>query len=632
MQQQYIHVPLAGSHSIRVLRLEPAPLQTSPLRCSLAEVSLDPSPEYWALSYSWEAQSPFCPVECGGGILHITPNCMAALRQLRHSHEERTLWIDSICIDQTSLEERSHQVALMGEIYKRAKQVIAWLGEGDSSTEQAIRRLSDIGKIGTDKDKEHVQSTLHLMFGLGVKDASGDPIGPLFKRSWFHRMWTIQEATLALIENVIIYCGDEVLPWTYLVIAVGFLKASGYKWGQWAEAMQLQMHISDLLVDRRFSGVHNILKSRPGNINSYQGILQILTSAREKGSTEPKDKIFALFGVLTELGIDLPPPDYKKSLEQVYTEAVVACINHDRNLHVLFEVSSDHRRLGLPSWVPDWSDVGWKSQDLRKAVIRDRFGASGSADPRWSFSSDQRCLLLSGKVVDSINHRTASLEVDVEISSGFLQMASGQLRMTDLMRSLNSGFDVLRSWVNVSSRHEQYPTGETVKMALQRTLVTDETLQNDTPRTEEAFDAWHQIMTATDVGSLATAVRRTQPSSPSSLKHNGTSIKALMERTSGELRPFLALTMGPASGFHFAVLKHSRRKCFFTTENGYFGTASDQILPNDKIAILAGLEMPVILREVEQSYHLITHAYVHGLMYGEAWPENATEVMEITLV
>ena len=39
------------------------------------------------------------------------------------------LWIDSICIDQDSLEERSHQVQQMGDIYIKAKELYIWLGQ-----------------------------------------------------------------------------------------------------------------------------------------------------------------------------------------------------------------------------------------------------------------------------------------------------------------------------------------------------------------------------------------------------------------------------------------------------------------------------------------------------------------------
>jgi hypothetical protein len=58
------------------------------------------------------------------------------------------LWIDSICINQSpeAIEERNQQVSLslMGEVYKRAKRVVVWLGESDAATNQAMKAVVDI--------------------------------------------------------------------------------------------------------------------------------------------------------------------------------------------------------------------------------------------------------------------------------------------------------------------------------------------------------------------------------------------------------------------------------------------------------------------------------------------------------
>lgn len=139
----YTHIPLTLTRSIRLIRLEAAAHLTDDLRCTLAEVALDSNPVYKALSYSWDAQIPSHPIECDGATLLITQNCMAALRRLR-SMDDLTLWIDGICIDQTSIAERSAQVALMRDIYKQAAEVIVWLGEEDEPSKRAIGCLEDI--------------------------------------------------------------------------------------------------------------------------------------------------------------------------------------------------------------------------------------------------------------------------------------------------------------------------------------------------------------------------------------------------------------------------------------------------------------------------------------------------------
>jgi hypothetical protein len=66
-------------------------------------------------------------VSCHGQELLITENCVAALRRIRSKVRKCILWIDSICIDQSSIEERNHQVALMGDVYSMASEVIIWL-------------------------------------------------------------------------------------------------------------------------------------------------------------------------------------------------------------------------------------------------------------------------------------------------------------------------------------------------------------------------------------------------------------------------------------------------------------------------------------------------------------------------
>ncbi len=38
-------------------------------------------------------------------------------------------WIDAICIDQSSIAEKSMQVPLMSDIYTRAHTVFVWLGD-----------------------------------------------------------------------------------------------------------------------------------------------------------------------------------------------------------------------------------------------------------------------------------------------------------------------------------------------------------------------------------------------------------------------------------------------------------------------------------------------------------------------
>lgn len=55
------------------------------------------------------------------------------MRQLRQELETLEIWIDSICINQNDVDERTSQVGIMREIYAKCTEVIIWLGEAGES-------------------------------------------------------------------------------------------------------------------------------------------------------------------------------------------------------------------------------------------------------------------------------------------------------------------------------------------------------------------------------------------------------------------------------------------------------------------------------------------------------------------
>lgn len=141
----YQYVPLTAPTSIRLLRLFPSSSQSAPLEITLTEVDLDGGPQYEALSYAWGDKKEKAAILCHGKTIEVTPNCESALRQLRLATKPRSLWIDVLCIDQSSLNERNHQVSMMGNIYSAATRVIVWLGNGTLLSRVVINLLELCG-------------------------------------------------------------------------------------------------------------------------------------------------------------------------------------------------------------------------------------------------------------------------------------------------------------------------------------------------------------------------------------------------------------------------------------------------------------------------------------------------------
>ena len=70
-----------------------------------------------------------------------------------------------------------------------------------------------------------------------------------------------------------------------------------------------------------------------------------------------------------------------------------------------------------------------------------------------------------------------------------------------------------------------------------------------------------------------------------------------------------------ASSWAMNVLAWRR---LITTNGGYLGLAPAATLPHDKICILAGCNVPLILRPRREHYEIIGECYIHGIMRGEA--------------
>jgi len=94
---------------------------------------------YEAISYSWGPDNATEPIIVNGLRRHINPSPLAdALRRFRLPEESRYLWADAICINQGDNAEKSMQVRSMFTIFRKARRVLAWLGDEGAGGSQAL--------------------------------------------------------------------------------------------------------------------------------------------------------------------------------------------------------------------------------------------------------------------------------------------------------------------------------------------------------------------------------------------------------------------------------------------------------------------------------------------------------------
>lgn len=82
------------------------------------------------------------PIIIDGVDFDVRENLWSALHHLRLMSETRVLWIDTVCINQSTIRERKYQVSQMGRIYSQAKTVVVWLGLSDTASRLFFRRVS----------------------------------------------------------------------------------------------------------------------------------------------------------------------------------------------------------------------------------------------------------------------------------------------------------------------------------------------------------------------------------------------------------------------------------------------------------------------------------------------------------
>ncbi|KAF2856836.1 HET-domain-containing protein, partial [Plenodomus tracheiphilus IPT5] len=181
-----VHTPidLTRAGGIRLMQLFPGK-HDDELVCQIYQANLDDYPMYEAISYTWADESGCRKLSgklyCPDRYLPITVNCDRALRRVRHPGFRRHVWIDSVCIQQSNDQERSHQVSSMNNIYARASQVLIYAGESLPSSDRILDRLGNTRRSCVEDDSSLYQQDLQR----------------LVERPWFHRVWIIQEVVLA---------------------------------------------------------------------------------------------------------------------------------------------------------------------------------------------------------------------------------------------------------------------------------------------------------------------------------------------------------------------------------------------------------------------------------------------------
>lgn len=181
---------------------------------SLSAHTLADAPDYECLSYVWGTEHSDRVLWLDQQVIAISTNLDKALGRLRHETESRFLWVDFVCINQQDFEERKQQVQLMYRIFCQAKRVIAYLGEEADGSQNVPNFLRQIQAAASspecDTEGLWSEQDLKILRLPPYQDAAWTMLQRFVMRSWFTRVWIMQEALAA--RNLKFLCGDWYLP------------------------------------------------------------------------------------------------------------------------------------------------------------------------------------------------------------------------------------------------------------------------------------------------------------------------------------------------------------------------------------------------------------------------------------
>jgi hypothetical protein len=156
-----------GSNAFRVLGILLSHSYAVSISITLQQVSILEQTLPAALSYVWGDPKNRVPIEIEGKFIHVTKICHAVLRALRYHTDTKFVWVDAICIEQGKAEKKGEQVALMGDIYRKAERAVAWPGpdgseENLAKTEQEVTHATEVTEEFVLQEGEYLKHSTGL--------------------------------------------------------------------------------------------------------------------------------------------------------------------------------------------------------------------------------------------------------------------------------------------------------------------------------------------------------------------------------------------------------------------------------------------------------------------------------------
>ncbi|KAH8892930.1 HET-domain-containing protein, partial [Thozetella sp. PMI_491] len=647
---------------IRILRVWPGPDDSVAGELQTVCLSSDACPAFTALSYTWGTGTETQEVMLSDRRLPVRAAVYSFLMgvcgtsQVGPVERDTWFWIDSICINQGDLDEKSQQIPLMETIFRQSTRTIVWLGDGSSETDEAIDFLQVLAG-----EESGLAEAFQKGGSRGMPPRLGDKgkwvrLQSLLDHPWWRRVWTLQEFLIP--PKVDFLCGTKAFSRSLMNVACYAIWLCNppetlIKGSAWFESWRRRR-------------VYHWYRD-PSHLDRI-GLVALMAYTGNFEVTDPRDRLYGLLGLVSDEDMSMVgDPLYTYTASTIYTALVRAFVDKKQSLDIICFAPLFRSRgatfgeeQDMPSWAPDWSnrrDLSviplLVSQSGRAHIGNLRppgdfepeertvlYDATRGSVPRVSWSAECREMTCRGIFLDyvdglgdlgvgkyphkgdeTIRKLVQSTAVGIKQAGRRPSGASGMTSpLPEATGSPSELLDAVVRSVTVGSE-DRYLSSKAPVATFRRDmqelslLDLDQLDKNDTPTVFLGFLQWYGYNKTLRIGDFT--------------------LGDLCERRDICLGSSEAWGLDPyEEGFSYRVrdvtTKHTMDRRLLTTDRGYVGMAPRRTRKGDLICVLYGCSVPVILHKVSQegdreAYELVGECYLDGFMSGQAMSLAAEE-------
>ncbi|GJC78438.1 heterokaryon incompatibility protein 6, OR allele [Colletotrichum liriopes] len=675
-----------GERDFRILSLSPGkfdePLQgellVRPIDTYIDEASKhegelpESADSYEAISYVWGSEDkPRRIVSPAGAEIAITENLYHCLKRIRLEDRTRLVWADALCINQSDDKEKESQIMLMHDIYVSARRVLAYLGEEADGSKEAIELIEKYWRVSIPNPlNAGARAFVEDLLSEPVPDAptggeaelppQGDEkwmaVSRFWNRSWFRRVWVVQEFILA--RDVLMICGDKTVSWSQLWPAtIALEEPESPPWPLINAAGEEIEGAADLMANMAQRLRFYQLGSMRGNSDEHghgdddghghehgggccgghggheheeaedaeddeegedgewesedgddsdrsTDLLSLLLSFREVEATDPRDLYFALLGLASDGDREEFRPDYSATFEQTALRFGRTLLHEPFSEELLDHagIAENLNGKNFPSWIPDFRRP-WRRMTVADAAESE---AAGETDFDFGFdpNEEEDVLLLKGVRVDTISHMTGvPRPAHLHAEQPSLWVKRDMVTLSKLLANITN-FDKVT-----------YPTGESGLEAVLRALTFFRTEADEDEVPMTTLKLAYRFCTAVEEDDLS-AARPEREALRKEIMLSGCTAEEAGEALEAAAQVLINRVFPMRAALDLVLAKGER----------YVGMVPDGCEAGDEIWVMKGCNAPFVLRksaEREGMRRIVGAAYVHGIMAGEAIEEDA---------